>query len=137
MRDSGWGFAIRDPGSGMRDERFDMLSAMRLWAVSTLFVGAVAMLVASSQQSRATRASSLEPPGRDEQAHIDGDTAILPNGRRVTPAGRVIRTQSYGWGLAVTPDGRRAALVHPDAIELVDLVAPYAVRRGPPASWRG
>src|SRR3954470_874026 len=105
---------------------------MRFWAVTVLLAGAVGVLVGSSQQGRVTRASSMEPPGRDEQAHIDGDSAVLPNGRRVTPAGRVIRTQSYGWGLAVTADGRRAALVHPDAIELVDLVEPFAVKRVPP-----
>jgi YVTN family beta-propeller protein len=97
-----------------------------------LFVAAVTSLVTASQRARAARTASLEPPGRDQQAHIDGDTAILPNGRRVTPVGRVIRTQSYGWGLAVTRDGTRAALVHKDAIEVIDLAAPFAVRRIPP-----
>jgi DNA-binding beta-propeller fold protein YncE len=97
-----------------------------------LLLASVTTLVAASQRARTARTVSLEPPGRDQQAHIDGDTAILPNGRRVTPAGRVIRTQSYGWGLAVTSDGRRAALVHEDAVEFVDLAAPFTVRRIPP-----
>ena len=79
-----------------------------------------------------TRGSALEPPGRDARAHIDGDTAILVNGRRVTPAGRVLRTQSYAWGLALSPDGSRAAVLHQNAFELVDLREPYAVRRVPP-----
>ncbi len=71
----------------------------------------------------------LEPPGRSRIAHIDGNTAVLVNGRRVTPAGRVIRTGSYAWGLAVSRDGSRAALMRRDAIEFVDLREPYAVRR--------
>ena len=66
------------------------------------------------------------------RAHIDGNTAILVNGRRVTPAGRVLRTQSYAWGLALSPDGARAAVLNKDAFELVDLREPYAVRRVPP-----
>ena len=74
----------------------------------------------------------LEPPGRDSQARIEGDTAVLVNGRRVTPAGRVLRTQSYAWGLALTPDGTRAAVLNKDAFELVDLREPYGVRRVPP-----
>jgi DNA-binding beta-propeller fold protein YncE len=101
-------------------------------ALAILFVAFVTTLVAASQRARAARHANLEPPGRDRQAHIDGDTAILPNGRRVTPAGRVIRTQSYAWGMAVTRDGTLAALVHPDAIEIVDLAAPFTIRRIPP-----
>jgi YVTN family beta-propeller protein len=104
----------------------------RRLTITILFVAAVTTLVMGSQRTRMTRSLSLEPPGRDSQARIEGDTAILPNGRRVTPAGRVIRTQSYAWGVAVTADGRRAALVHENAIELVDLAAPFAVRRIPP-----
>jgi DNA-binding beta-propeller fold protein YncE len=91
-----------------------------------------ATLVAASARARQDHAGSFEPPGRDTTAHVDGDTAILPNGRRVTPAGRLIRTQSYGWGLAITPDGTHAAIVHADAIEIVDLRPPFAVRRIPP-----
>jgi YVTN family beta-propeller protein len=83
-------------------------------------------------RSRAGTAPLLEPPGRDSQARIDGDTAVLVNGRRVTPAGRVLRTQSYAWGLALSPDGTRAAVMNRDAFELVDLREPYAVRRVPP-----
>ncbi|HYT77580.1 MAG TPA: hypothetical protein VEL79_22690 [Vicinamibacterales bacterium] len=95
-------------------------------------VAVTATLVAATARARQDRARSFEPPGRNEVAHIDGDTAILPNGRRVTPAGRVVRTQSYGWGLALTRDGKRGAIVHEDAIEVVDLTPPFAVRRIPP-----
>src|ERR1700730_11224550 len=81
---------------------------------------------------RGTDESILEPPGRTERSHITGDAAILVNGRRVTPAGRVLRTQSYAWGLALSPDGSRAAVLNKDAFELVDLREPYTVRRVPP-----
>jgi YVTN family beta-propeller protein len=74
----------------------------------------------------------LEPPGRDSQARIESNTAILVNGRRVTPAGRVLRTQSYAWGLALSPDGSRAAVLNKDAFEIAELREPYSVRRVPP-----
>ena len=100
------------------------------------FPGVVLLVVVALAGCRSpadTRVPILEPPGRDARANIDGDTAILVNGRRVTPAGRVLRTQSYAWGLALSPDGSHAAVLHKDAFEIVDLREPYAVRRVPEA----
>src|ERR1700675_2175699 len=90
--------------------------------------GVVLVAVAlGAWRSPGARVPPLEPPGRDVRARIDGDTAILVNGRRVTPAGRVLRTQPYAWGLALSPDGSHAAVLHKDAFEIVDLREPYAV----------
>ena len=97
---------------------------------------AVAGAGAACRSSRGGTVTILEPPGRDARARIEGDTAILVNGRRVTPAGRVLRTQSYAWGLALSPDGSRAAVMNKDAFELVDLHEPYAVRRVPPVGTK-
>jgi YVTN family beta-propeller protein len=99
---------------------------------------AVALIVSLMDRgsSGVTRAPALEPPGRDARTRINGDTAILVNGRRVTPAGRVLRTQSYAWGLALSPDGRHAAVLNKDAFELVDLRQPHTVRRVPPLGVR-
>src|SRR3954447_15811603 len=96
-------------------------------------VALIAVAVAGGRSPAGTRATLFEPPGRMARAHIDGDTATLVNGRRVTPVGRIVRTQSYAWGLALSPDGSRAAVLHKDAFEIVDLRAPYAVRRVPEA----
>src|SRR5258708_6677702 len=109
---------------------------MRRPTVLTLLLSAgitTALVTASARVRQERLEVSFEPPGRDEAAHIAGDTATLPNGRRATPAGRVIRTQSYAWGLAMAPGGRHAALVHPDSVEIVELEAPFSVRRIPPA----
>src|SRR6266852_6444633 len=87
----------------------------------------LAIVVAEWRSFSTGRLQLLEPPGRDARARIDRDTAILVNGRRVTPAGRVLRTQSYAWGLTLSPNGSRAAVLNKDAFEIVDLRAPYAV----------
>jgi YVTN family beta-propeller protein len=74
----------------------------------------------------------FEAPGRDSYASIGTDnTATLVNGRRVTPVGRVIRTQSYGWGLALSPDESSAALLGAERLEVVSLREPYGVARHP------
>jgi hypothetical protein len=92
-----------------------------------LIAGVLAILVALAgvlvmrKPAVERSASVLEPPGRAERSRITGDAAILVNGRRVTPAGRVLRTQSYAWGLALSPDGSHAAVLNKDAFEMVDL----------------
>jgi DNA-binding beta-propeller fold protein YncE len=78
------------------------------------------------------RVSVIGPPVVDASPRIDGDQATLISGRRVTPAGRVIRTQSYSWGMAVSPDESRVALIRAGAIEVVDLRGPGASVRIPP-----
>ncbi len=74
----------------------------------------------------------VEVPVRDAYASIGADnTATLINGRRVTPAGRVLRTQSYSWGFALSPDQSRAALLREDRLQVVDLHEPFAVTQHP------
>jgi hypothetical protein len=57
---------------------------------------------------RCATVTVLEPPGgmkfptaRPGQAH----EATLVNGRRVTPVGEVIYTQSYNWGMTIDAPG--------------------------------
>ncbi len=99
----------------------------------TVAVGVVAAAVWWYADRRpAVEVTLLEPPARDEAPAIDGSTAILINGRRVTPAGMVIKTQSYSWGMAVAPDESRIALLRANAIELVDPTGVSAPSRIPP-----
>ncbi len=101
-------------------------------AAFVLLLVAVAVLTWTARPPAGPRVTLLEPPGVTAYARIDGDTAILPNGRRVTPAGRVLRTESYAWGLAISPDQTMAALVNADAVEIVPLSGRRPVTRIPP-----
>ncbi|MGE5199798.1 MAG: YncE family protein, partial [Rhodospirillaceae bacterium] len=78
------------------------------------------------------RATLVEAPGWNAVPAAAGDRATLISGRRVTPAGRVVRTQSYSWGMAVAPDESRLALIRSDAIELVPLRGADSIVRLPP-----
>ena len=111
-----------------------MQLSRRFWVplVALATCVAAAVILVGRRPAQSPAGVRLEPPGRDAKASISGNTAILVNGRRVTPAGRVLPTQSYAWGLALSPDGTRAAVLNKDAFELVDLQEPYAVRRVPP-----
>ena len=82
-------------------------------------------------QSRRT-VTIFEPPGAGSYPQIGESSAILVNGRKVTPAGKFIRVQSYNWGMALSPDERTVALVNPDAVTLVTLGDPMTARRIPP-----
>jgi len=82
------------------------------------------------------RATLVESPGWSAVPAAARTSATLISGRRVTPAGRVVLTQSYSWGMAVAPDESRLALIRSDAIELVTLrggapslrIPPYGVK---------
>jgi YVTN family beta-propeller protein len=55
----------------------------------------------------------LEVPGKNEYTRIFGDTAaILPSGRYVKPAGKLVRITHDPFGMAVSPDGSRIVTLH-------------------------
>jgi DNA-binding beta-propeller fold protein YncE len=80
-------------------------------------------------QDRAKTAVIFEPPGSHEIPRIDESSAILVNGRRVTPAGRLIRVQSYNWGMTLGAQDQAAALVSPNTLTLMSLGKDPQVRR--------
>jgi YVTN family beta-propeller protein len=79
-----------------------------------------------------TRLAVLEPPGVASSPRIEEKSAILGNGRHVTPAGKFARTQSYNWGMALSRDETRAVLVSRDALTLLDLGDTLELKRIPP-----
>jgi DNA-binding beta-propeller fold protein YncE len=51
----------------------------------------------------------------------DSGFSILPSGRFVLPAGEKIRVSRAPYGLAVSPNGKQALIVHSNAVSLVQL----------------
>ncbi|GAB2594216.1 bifunctional YncE family protein/alkaline phosphatase family protein [Spirosoma areae] len=66
--------------------------------------------------------TTLQVPGRAEFCRIDtAGKSVLPSGRYVTPAGRTIRVTNDPFGLAISPDGKRAVSLHDGVLTVLNL----------------
>lgn len=64
----------------------------------------------------------LTVPAGDKftQIKVDG-TTVLPSGRFLTPAGKVVRITNDPFGMAVAPDGKKAVALHNGVFTIIDL----------------
>ncbi|XOV94498.1 MAG: bifunctional YncE family protein/alkaline phosphatase family protein [Bacteroidota bacterium] len=71
----------------------------------------------------------LQVPGRDQFCSIDMDgITVLPSGRYVTPAGETLPITNDPYGMAVSPDGKKAVTLHDGVITIIDLITLSAQR---------
>ena len=64
----------------------------------------------------------LQVPGAKHYAKIDtANGSVLPSGRIVTPAGKTIRITHDPFGMAISPDGKKAATLHNGVFTIIDL----------------
>lgn len=71
----------------------------------------------------------LQVPGRDQYCSINiGGVSILPSGRYATPAGDFLRITHDPYGMAVSPNGKKAVTLHNGVITIVDLNSLDAIR---------
>ncbi|MCB0521422.1 MAG: phosphoesterase [Lewinellaceae bacterium] len=76
--------------------------------------------------------TTLQVPGRQEFCKIDpAGYSILPSGRYVTPEGEAVPITSAAYGLAVSPNGQKALILHSGVVSLIDLRYPDRVVRMP------
>ena len=69
--------------------------------------------------------TTLQVPGRAEFCRIDSaGTSVLPSGRYVTPAGQTIRITNDPFGLALSPNGKKAVTLHDGVITVLNLTGP-------------
>lgn len=81
---------------------------MKLNALSLIFIFSH---LASYAQSKLH--PILEVPGKSEICIIDENgTSVLPSGRTLTPAGELVRITHDPFGLAISPDGKKAVSLH-------------------------
>jgi YVTN family beta-propeller protein len=73
----------------------------------------------------------LQVPGVNEFCRIDEKgTSILPSGRYLTPAGQLVRITHDPFGMALSPDGKKAVTLHNGVFSIID-IASLAVKRVP------
>jgi DNA-binding beta-propeller fold protein YncE len=71
----------------------------------------------------------LSVPAGNKQAKINiGGTTVLPSGRYVTPAGDFVRITDDPFGLALSPDGKKAVTLHDGVFTIIDLATLSATR---------
>ncbi len=80
--------------------------------------------VAFNAVSQTKKINILTVPSGNEYAVInENGISILPSGRFVTPAGQTIRITHDPFGLAISPDGRKAVTLHNGVFSIIDLEA--------------
>ena len=65
----------------------------------------------------------LQVPGINQYCTIsEKGVSVLPSGRLVTPAGDLIRITNDPFGMAISPDGKKAVTLHNGVFTVIDLV---------------
>ncbi|MBS1669751.1 MAG: bifunctional YncE family protein/alkaline phosphatase family protein [Bacteroidetes bacterium] len=71
----------------------------------------------------------LSVPGKNKFAHIDPKgTSVLASGRYITPAGETITITHDPFGLAISPDGKKAVTLHNGVFTIIDLATMNSTR---------
>ncbi len=71
----------------------------------------------------------LTVPSGEQHTKINiGGTTILPSGRFLAPAGDLLRITSDPFGMALSPDGKKAVTLHNGVFTIIDLMSLNATR---------
>ncbi len=66
----------------------------------------------------------LQVPGKNLYCSIDEKgRSVLPSGRFVTPAGQLIRITNDPFGMAISPNGKKAVTLHNGVFTIIDLAS--------------
>ena len=86
-----------------------------------LFFLLIFPLIRSEAQKQVT---ILQVPGTNQFCKInENGTSVLPSGRYVTPAGNLIRITHDPFGMAISPDGKKAVTLHNGVFTIIDLTS--------------
>ncbi len=90
---------------------------------TTLAIAAILLISQSIFSQKPV--TTLQVPGAAEFCKIDrAGYSILPSGRYVTPAGKTVPITKAPYGLAISPDGQTALVLHNDVVTKIDLRNP-------------
>lgn len=83
------------------------------------------ILITSSVLANAQKqVTILQVPGSNKFCKMDErGTSVLPSGRFVTPAGDLIRITHDPFGMAISPDGKKAVTLHNGVFTIIDLAS--------------
>lgn len=105
------------------DENLQVKFNMKKYILS--FTSVILSVLAYAQK----QVTILQVPGSNEFCKIDeSGISVLPSGRYVTPAGDLIRITHDPFGMAISPDGKRAVTLHNGVFTIIDLASLSATR---------
>ncbi len=74
-------------------------------------------------------ATILQVPGVNEFSKInEKGTSILPSGRYLTPAGDLVRITNDPFGMAISPNGKKAVTLHNGVFSIIDITSLNTIR---------
>lgn len=98
---------------------------MKTKILLSLFLNLCIIMAVYSQKA----VEVLQVPGKDQFCKIDEKgVSILPSGRYVTPAGKLVRITHDPFGMAISPDGKKAVTLHNGVFTIIGLSALRATR---------
>lgn len=91
-----------------------------------LFFFIVFNLFCNAQQKPVT---ILQVPAKNQFCKIDEKgTSVLPSGRFLNPAGDLIRITNAPFGIAISPDGKKAVTLHNGVFTIIDIESLKCIR---------
>ncbi len=95
----------------------------------TFFCFVTTFFIAAITQAQQKKATVLSVPGSSQFCKIDpAATSVLPSGRFLTPAGEFIRITDKPFGMALSPDGKKAVTLHNGVFTIIDLATLKDIR---------
>ncbi|MEE9437495.1 MAG: YncE family protein, partial [Saprospiraceae bacterium] len=71
----------------------------------------------------------LQVPGKDQFCKINiGGVSVLPSGRYATPVGKSLRITNDPYGMAISPNGKKAVTLHNEVFTIIDLTSLETLR---------
>ena len=84
----------------------------------------ITILFTIALQAQQKKVNVFTVPGSNQYCKIDtAGISVLPSGRFVTPAGKFIRITNDPFGMAISPDGKKAVTLHNGVFTIIDLVS--------------
>jgi YVTN family beta-propeller protein len=94
-----------------------------------IFLSAIVVCCAVLSAIAQKKVNILQVPGTTQYCRInENGISVLPSGRFVTPAGNFVRITHAPYGLAISPDGKKAITLHDGVFTLIDLTSLNATR---------
>ncbi len=86
-----------------------------------LFAAVLTTTAAIAQQKAVT---TLQVPGKNQFATVnEKGISVLPSGRWLKPAGSLIRITNDPFGMAISPDGKKAVTLHNGVFTIIDIAS--------------